>query len=616
MKRTALYIVAFMLLATQSMAQDSIIDTVFHERMNIELEDGSIIPYDISNVKSVSFDIEEEIRISNIIDITPEIYDRQPTEEEVTDAIAGLNAEFGMAQGGRYCLRGGKEGAYPGEHAYQQQYSLGPDLYAQYFTVPHYDFMYGTLTSTYDISAEYNSGPLGAYTRAKEAFMPLLTSPMVNNIPEIKAVNLLFYCLAAQENADLSGPYTYIDDQKNTENPKNYNDLRTIYYSIVDYLDNIVACLKNYEDRPEWYKEMIGGVLERHHDTNRRLFFESDYGFDTYIRLANSLKLRMAMHIVKVEPQTAKRWAEEAVASGVIERVDEQQGIFPIFLGFIHPLVHISNGWGDLRLCASFESLLMSLDHPYTKYLFLPNSYDITNEKTGKITPAGTRLCGIRAGTLVGEGQIYSMNQRQAYSTFDSEKFFMSPLYFIKWAEVDFLRAEGALRGWDMGGSAQDFYERGIRNAFVEDPRKESEYCNYVDYYMQLAEPVDYIQTDPMGDGSSWPSVTKIGVKWNDADNNETKLEKIITQKYIALFPLSTEAWTELRRTGYPKLFPVLNPDDGDGSIMNGDMIRRIPWVPKDSKVQDIINRYAIPALGGPDKQATRLWWDVDKPNF
>lgn len=615
MKRTALCIVAFMLLATQSMAQDSIIYTVFHERMNIELEDGSIIPYDISNVKSVSFDIEEEIRISNIIDITPEIYDRQPTEEEVTDAIAGLNTEFGVAQAGRYCLRGGKEGAYPGSHAYQLQYSLGPDLYAQYFTVPHRDFMYGTLTSTYDIS-EFNSGPLGAYTRAKEAFMPLLTSPMVNDIPEIKAVNLLFYCLAAQENADLSGPYTYIDDQKNTENPKNYNDLRTIYYSIVDYLDNIVACLKNYEDRPEWYKEMIGGVLARHHDTNRNYFLQDDLSFDTYIKLANSLKLRMAMHIVKVEPQTAKRWAEEAVASGVIERVDEQQGIFPTFLGFTHPLVEISNGWGDLRLCASFESLLMSLDHPYTKYLFLPNSYDITNEKTGKITPAGTRLCGIRAGTLVGEGQVYGMNQRQAYSTFDHKKFYMSPLYFIKWAEVDFLRAEGALRGWDMGGSAQDFYERGIKNAFVEEPSRKSEYSNYVDNYMQLAEPVDYIQTDPMGDGSSWPSVTKIGVKWNEADNNETKLEKIITQKYIALFPLSTEAWTELRRTGYPKLFPVLNPDDGDGSIMNGDMIRRIPWVPKDPKVQDIINKYAIPALGGPDKQATRLWWDVDKPNF
>jgi hypothetical protein len=113
------------------------------------------------------------------------------------------------------------------------------------------------------------------------------------------------------------------------------------------------------------------------------------------------------------------------------------------------------------------------------------------------------------------------------------------------------------------------------------------------------------------------PSVTKIGVKWNEADDLETKLEKIITQKYLALFPLSTEAWTELRRTGYPKLFPVLNTDDGDGSIKQGDMIRRIVWLPTgDTKQDAIINKRAIPALGGPNKQATRLWWDVDAPNF
>ena len=45
-------------------------------------------------------------------------------------------------------------------------------------------------------------------------------------------------------------------------------------------------------------------------------------------------------------------------------------------------------------------------------------------------------------------------------------------------------------------------------------------------------------------------------------------------------------------------------------------MIRRIPWVPADPNVRENINSSGIPALGGPDKQATRLWWEVDKPNF
>ena len=169
-----------------------------------------------------------------------------------------------------------------------------------------------------------------------------------------------------------------------------------------------------------------------------------------------------------------------------------------------------------------------------------------------------------------------------------------------------------------MGGTAQFFYERGIRNAYLEDPimAEASPYVAMVDEYMQLEKPVEYVSSDPMGDGPDWPSVTTIGVKWNEADDNETKLEKIITQKYIALFPLSTEAWAEMRRTGYPKMFPVMNPDDGDGSLEYGDIIRRIPWVPTDPVAMGMVEATGVPALGGPDEQATRLWWDVDAPNF
>lgn len=560
---------------------------------------------------------ETTIHVGNVDSIP---YHNQPTPEGVDAAIDTLQNKykyFGQCLSGIYMMRGGKEGQMPGDHAYQRQYSLGPDLYAQYFTVPHKDFMYGTLTSTYNVSAEFNGGPLGAYTMAKNAFMPMLNHPLIDSIPEIKAINLLYYSLIAQEQADLSGPYTYLQDKQNSQEPDEYNDVRTIYYGIVENIDTIVACLKHFETRPDWYKERIQNIVAENFTTSYGLL-GGDYSLNSYIKFANSLKLRMAMRVVKVEPETAKKWAEEAVASGVIEGIYDQHGVIPMINSFTHPLVNIANGWGDLRLCASFESLLMSLDHPYTKYLFLPNSNDITNTRTGEVLPAGTRICGIRAGVLVGDGQTYALNKRQAYSSFSSEVVASKrcPAYFIKWAEVDFLRAEGAIRGWDMGGSAQFFYERGIQNAFMEDPLTGSQYSGYVNAYMQQEKPVEYISVDPIGDGEPWPSVTTIGVKWNEADDNETKLEKIITQKYIALFPLSTEAWAEMRRTGYPKMFPVLNADDGDGSIDQGDMIRRIPWVPTDPVAANMVEASGIPALGGPDEQATRLWWDVDAPNF
>ena len=542
-------------------------------------------------------------------------YHLQPTPEGVQAAIDTLGIYLKQSITAQYCMRGGKDGGAPASHAYQRQYSLGPDLYAQYFTVPHKDFMYGTLTSTYNISAEFNNNPLGSYTMTKNALMPLLNHPLVDSIPEIKAINLLYYCISAQEQADLSGPYTYLEDKQNSEEPYVYNDLKTIYYGIVENLDTITACLNNFEQRPEWYKQKIQSLMKSYCKTT---FIKDDTSMSSYIKLANSLKLRMAMHIVKVEPTTAQRWAEEAVAGGVINSKNDQHGQFPANYGATHPLVEIANSWGDLRLCASFESLLMSLDHPYTKYLFLPNGYDITNRSTGEVTPAGTRICGIRSGTLVGDGQTYALNKYQAYSTFDNAVVAAKscPLYFIKWSEVEFLRAEGAIRGWNMGGDAKKFYETGIRNAYLEDPNQSTQYSKYIKSYLAQKDPVNYVSEDPLGDGEPWESVTKIGVEWNENDDNETKLEKIITQKYIALFPLSTEAWTELRRTGYPKLFPVLNTEDGDGSLESGEIIRRIPWVPTDPITAGIIEASGIPALDGPDEQATRLWWDVDIPNF
>ena len=45
----------------------------------------------------------------------------------------------------------------------------------------------------------------------------------------MKAINLLYYCIGAQELADMAGPFTYLEDKKNSQNPKVYNDLKTIY---------------------------------------------------------------------------------------------------------------------------------------------------------------------------------------------------------------------------------------------------------------------------------------------------------------------------------------------------------------------------------------------------
>ena len=84
--------------------------------------------------------IDNTTYIGNIDSIP---YHITPSEEGVNEAIDVLTKGkyFGQILNGQYCMRGGKNGDVPGGHAYQRQYSLGPDNYAQYFTVPHKKFM-------------------------------------------------------------------------------------------------------------------------------------------------------------------------------------------------------------------------------------------------------------------------------------------------------------------------------------------------------------------------------------------------------------------------------------------------------------------------------------------
>ena len=549
-------------------------------------------------------------------------YEVDITEAGLDSALLRLDTYLKQAKGGQYALRGGKDGNYPGEHAYQRQYSLGPDNYAQFTTVPHYDFMYGTLQSSYDISTEFNPGPNGMYLMVKNAMVPLLNHPMIDSIPEMKAIYLLMFDYATQEIVDQHGalPYQQFLVNKQTA-PFQYNALPDIYAAIIRHIDLVNACLRHYDSRPQWYKDKVQKLMAENLEISKDRY-TGRTGMDSWLRFANSLKLRIAMHCSKVEPQQARQWAEEAVAAGVIEHTDQEFALLPYRIGITHPLNMIWVTWNDARLSASFESLLMSLNHPYTRGeypFFLPNSGDMTNTRTGEVLPQGTRIVGLREGIHPGMGQSAASNPMLACSVFDKDQMFDAPLYIMKLSEVDFLRAEGAIRGWQMGGTAQQFYERGIRQGYLferSDPYTHIDYDGMIDDYMAQTGPTPYTYHDPLGHVADEPSVTKIGVKWDDADPLEVKLEKIITQKYIASFPYPLEPWVDLRRTGYPKLFPVLNADEGDGSLRYGDIIRRAVFPDTDdASVSDIIAT-GLDALGGEDYQSTRLWWDVEAENF
>ena len=175
---------------------------------------------------------------------------------------------------------------------------------------------------------------------------------------------------------------------------------------------------------------------------------------------------------------------------------------------------------------------------------------------------------------------------------------------WINAAEITFLRAEGALRGWSMGGEAKTLYEQAINLSF------EQYEASGADTYIADATSQPQAYTDPTGSYSAGQT-SSITIAWQDgSSNDEANLERIITQKWIAMFPCTVEAWSEYRRTGYPKLLPVVVNNSGGVIDDSKEKIRRL-WYPPTEYSENKANILeAINMLGGADNGATRLWWD------
>jgi len=171
-------------------------------------------------------------------------------------------------------------------------------------------------------------------------------------------------------------------------------------------------------------------------------------------------------------------------------------------------------------------------------------------------------------------------------------------------AEVYFLKAEAALRGWAGAGTAQANYEMGITTSF--DQHGVSGAAAYI--ADNTSVPANYV--DPVNAANNAAALSSITVAWNAGATNEEKLERIITQKWIAMFPEGQEAWSEFRRTGYPKIFPVVSNQSG-GTVDTALQIRRIPFVDSEKSTNAAGVTAATALLKGPDNGGTRLWWDT-----
>jgi hypothetical protein len=90
--------------------------------------------------------------------------------------------------------------------------------------------------------------------------------------------------------------------------------------------------------------------------------------------------------------------------------------------------------------------------------------------------------------------------------------------------------------------------------------------------------------------------------------DDEAKLERIIYQKWLAIFPDAQEAWAEQRRTGYP-VVEKRSGDDFEPGITQGTIPNRIPYPPGELST-NYNNVNAARERQGGDDLLKKLWWD------
>ncbi|MCG1035701.1 SusD/RagB family nutrient-binding outer membrane lipoprotein [Polaribacter sargassicola] len=292
------------------------------------------------------------------------------------------------------------------------------------------------------------------------------------------------------------------------------------------------------------------------------IIFEGD--MSRWLVFANSLKMTLALRISDVNPTLAQTKFEEVITSGnYIKSNDENieynytsddAGDSPWHDRFKTREDYIMSEAMVGFLRENLDPRLFKYGEPARDSIF-PNPVFPDDADAGYV--------GAPDGNVNGNVPSYSFPPSEIIY---DDNTFPTPIYTS--AQVKLSMAEAALRGWNVGETAETLFSEGITDSMTYWGVDEADITSYL---------------------SNHTSVT---------------ISDIAYEKYIALYLNGQEAWSEWRRLDAPTLTPSEYAADP-----------RIPVrLAYDSSVQDnnSENYNTIISLQGTDNLHTKLWWDVN----
>lgn len=298
------------------------------------------------------------------------------------------------------------------------------------------------------------------------------------------------------------------------------------------------------------------------------LIYDGD--MDLWRKFGNSLRLRLAIHLSNVDPTTAASEAAAAVAAGVFtSNADNATLLYLATSPNRNPIYNDAQGRDDYGLSKTYVDSLTSWADPRLPVF-------------AQVNPANTGYQGLPNGLNDGEGTpIVNISRFGAFWRSTPN----APMDLLSYAEVLFLQAEAAERGWIPGGSAAaaTFYTNAITASMQE-----------------------YDVTAP--DIAAYLGQAKVGYDAAGA-TLAGHLQQIAYQKWVSLFMQGMESWTEVRRTQIPLLVP--GPRAVFGAGVAGRIPERLPYDDNEAVLNKANLDAAVAAQGftqGNDIQSP-LWF-------
>ncbi|MBK7375215.1 MAG: SusD/RagB family nutrient-binding outer membrane lipoprotein [Chitinophagaceae bacterium] len=312
---------------------------------------------------------------------------------------------------------------------------------------------------------------------------------------------------------------------------------------------------------------------------------------DKWKKVANSMRLMMAMRLTKVYPaaggKAAVAFAEAANAPGglITSNADNFTLNFPGG-AFKNPWFATYEARDDYAESKTLGDVLNGLgDTRQSVY------------GTNAVTfPYGlTRDLAVSFSNSVGNGQSRVLAA--------SKRADNSPTFIIPAATVLLTRAEGYERGWIPGGTAaaEADYNAAIAASFDQ---------------WGVAMPGGYLSGPAnYNTGGGVPGNIGAGTapydQFRAADNNvqdaatTSKLARIALQRWVAAYPNGNEGWAEWRRTGVPNLKGTRFATNAGKQI-----VRRYVYGVNDYSLNNAQTKAAAARITGGDTQDGRVWWD------